>query len=81
MPVSRIHQRCNVLVAIRSFPSPPTIAAPQEKWPDLPSQMSRDFTPTSLITLDPCSLSSGTYFLATTQEGDPASHFYPLAVH
>jgi hypothetical protein len=32
-------------------------------------------------TLDLRSLPPGTYFLATTHEGDPASYFYPLAVH
>ncbi|MGC1966956.1 MAG: hypothetical protein WA673_10870 [Candidatus Acidiferrales bacterium] len=32
------------------------------------------------VTLDLRSLPSGTYFLATTHEGDPASYFYPLTV-
>ena len=32
------------------------------------------------VTLDLRSLPSGTYFLATTHEGDPASYFYPMAV-
>jgi hypothetical protein len=32
------------------------------------------------VALDLRSLPSGTYFLATTHEGDPASYFYPLAV-
>lgn len=33
------------------------------------------------VTLDLRSLSPGTYLLATTHEGDPASYFYPLTVH
>jgi len=32
------------------------------------------------VTLDLRSLPPGTYFLATTHEGDPASYFYPLTV-
>jgi hypothetical protein len=32
------------------------------------------------VTVDLRSLPSGTYFLATTHEGDPASYFYPLTV-
>ena len=32
------------------------------------------------VTLDLRRLSQGTYFLATTHEGDPASYFYPLTV-
>jgi hypothetical protein len=32
------------------------------------------------VTLDLRSLQPGTYFLATTHEGDPASYFYPLTV-
>jgi hypothetical protein len=32
------------------------------------------------VTLDLRSLPSGTYFLATTHEGDPASYFYPLTI-
>ena len=32
------------------------------------------------VALDLRSLPSGTYFLATTHEGDPASYFYPLTV-
>jgi hypothetical protein len=32
------------------------------------------------VTLDLRSLPPGTYFLATTHEGDPASYFYPLSV-
>jgi hypothetical protein len=32
------------------------------------------------VTLDLRSLPSGTYFLATTHDGDPASYFYPLTV-
>jgi hypothetical protein len=32
------------------------------------------------VGLDLRSLSPGTYFLATTHEGDPASYFYPLTV-
>ncbi len=33
------------------------------------------------VVLDLRSLPPGTYFLATTHEGDPASYFYPLTVH
>jgi hypothetical protein len=32
------------------------------------------------VALDLRSLTPGTYFLATTHEGDPASYFYPLTV-
>ena len=32
------------------------------------------------VTLDLRKLPTGTYFLATTHEGDPASYFYPLTV-
>jgi hypothetical protein len=32
------------------------------------------------VVLDLRNLSPGTYFLATTHEGDPASYFYPLTV-
>lgn len=32
------------------------------------------------VTLDLRRLPSGTYFLATTHEGDPASYFYPLTI-
>jgi hypothetical protein len=32
------------------------------------------------VTLDLRSLAQGTYFLATTHEGDPASYYYPLTV-
>jgi hypothetical protein len=32
------------------------------------------------VALDLRSLPPGTYFLATTHEGDPASYFYPLTV-
>ena len=32
------------------------------------------------VALDLRSLPPGTYFLATTHEGDPASYFYPLSV-
>lgn len=32
------------------------------------------------VTLDLRRLTQGTYFLATTHEGDPASYFYPLSV-
>jgi len=32
------------------------------------------------VTLELCSLPSGTYFLATTHEGDPSSYFYPMTV-
>jgi hypothetical protein len=32
------------------------------------------------VTLDLRVLAPGTYFLATTHEGDPASYFYPLSV-
>ncbi len=33
------------------------------------------------VALDLRSLPPGTYFLATTHQGDPASYFYPLTVH
>jgi hypothetical protein len=33
------------------------------------------------VALDLRSLPPGTYFLATTHDGDPASYFYPLTVH
>jgi hypothetical protein len=33
------------------------------------------------VSLDLRSLPPGTYFLATTHQGDPASYFYPLTVH
>jgi hypothetical protein len=33
------------------------------------------------VALDLRSLSPGTYFLATTHQGDPASYFYPLTVY
>jgi hypothetical protein len=33
-----------------------------------------------IVTLDLRSLPPGTYFLATTHQGDPASYFYPLTV-
>ena len=33
------------------------------------------------VTLDLRSLPPGTYFLATTHEGDPSSYFYPLSVN
>jgi len=32
------------------------------------------------VTLDLRSIPPGTFFLATTHEGDPASYFYPLTV-
>jgi hypothetical protein len=32
------------------------------------------------VNLDLRNLPPGTYFLATTHEGDPASYFYPLSV-
>jgi hypothetical protein len=32
------------------------------------------------VTLDLRSLPPGTYFLATTHERNPASHFYPLSI-
>ena len=32
------------------------------------------------VTLDLRGLTPGTYFLATTHEGDPASYFYPLSI-
>ena len=32
------------------------------------------------VTLDLRRLPQGTYFLATTHEGDPASYYYPLTV-
>jgi hypothetical protein len=33
------------------------------------------------VALDLRSIPPGTYFLATTHQGDPASYFYPLTVH
>jgi hypothetical protein len=33
------------------------------------------------VTLDLRGLPPGTYFFATTHEGDPASYFYPLTIH
>jgi len=33
------------------------------------------------VTLDLRNLPDGTYYLATTHEGDKASYYYPLTVH
>ena len=41
----------------------------------------RGIHPDLTVTLDMRRLPPGTYFLATTHEGDPASYFYPLSVH
>ena len=40
---------------------------------------SRHFTDLT-VALDLRNLPPGTYFLATTHEGDPSSYFYPLTV-